>query len=189
MMNKSTITSLVLLIVIAAIYRSIPGRPMGFAPQIAMAFFAGAVIKDRKWAIVLPVLSIFLSDVLYQLLYTAGITDLPGFYHGQWQNYLLFAGLVFVGFLIKKINVVNVLAGSLATAVIYFLASNFVVWVGWQGTRGFGRPKTWDGLLQCYADGVPFFRMSIIATLVFSTVLFGAHYLLVTRKNAVAKAA
>lgn len=187
-MNKSTISSLVLLIVIAAVYRSIPGRPMGFAPQIAMALFAGAVIKDKKWAIIFPVLSIFLSDVLYQILYTAGVTDLPGFYHGQWQNYLLFAGLVFIGFFIKKINVVNVAIGSLATAVIYFLASNFLVWAG-SGVRGLGRPKTWDGLMMCYTDGIPFFRMSVIATLVFSTILFGCYYLLIAKRNIAVKAA
>jgi hypothetical protein len=181
--NKSIISSLVLLIVVAAVYRSIPGRPMGFAPQIAMALFAGAVIKDRKWAIIFPVLSMFLSDVLYHFLYKAGVTDLSGFYEGQWQNYLLFAGLVFIGFLIKKINVLNVLAGSLAAAIIYFITSNFIVWAGWQGTRGYSRPKTWDGLMMCYTDGIPFFKTSIVATLIFSTVLFGAYYL-INRKSA-----
>jgi hypothetical protein len=187
-MNKSTISSLILLIVVAAIYRSIPDRPMGFAPQIAMALFGGAVIKDRKWAFIFPVLSIFLSDVLYHFLYIAGLSDMPGFYEGQWQNYLLFAALVFTGFMIKKINVINVVAGSLLATVVYFLTSNFVVWAGWQGTRGLGRPKTLDGLMMCYIDGVPFFRMSIIATLIFSTILFGGYYL-INRKSVQLKAA
>lgn len=186
--TKSIISSLILLIVVAAVYRSIPGRQMGFAPQIAMALFAGAVIKDRKWAIIFPVLSMFLSDLLYYFLYNAGLTDIPGFYEGQWQNYLLFGVLVFIGFLIKKINVVTIALGSLAGAIIYFLTSNFVVWAGWQGTRGLGRPKTWDGLMMCYHDGLPFFKNSVYATLLFSAILFGAYYL-INRKSFQAKAA
>ena len=174
--NRSIIVSLILLVVVASIIRSIPGRPYGFAPQIAMSLFAGAIIKDRKWAIILPVLSMFLSDVLYHFLYKAGITDIAGFYEGQWQNYLLFGSLVFIGFLIKKINVLNIFAGSLAGAVIYFLTSNFVVWAGWQGTRGYDRPKTFSGLIECYNDGLPFFYNSVLATLCFSAVLFGTYY-------------
>lgn len=180
--NKSIIVSLVLLIVVAAFYRVMPDRPLGFAPQIAMALFAGAVIKNRGWAIVLPVVSIFLSDLLYQAFYTAGSVDTPGFYEGQWQNYLLIGSLVFIGFLIKKINVLKVVAASLAGPITFFLTSNFIVWAGWQGTRGFNRPQTFDGLILCYIDGLPFLWGSLLATMLFSTVLFGAHYLL-TRKS------
>ena len=53
-MKKSIIWALILLIVVAAVYRVIPGRPWGFAPQWAMALFAGAMIKDKKWAFALP---------------------------------------------------------------------------------------------------------------------------------------
>ncbi|MHA4810697.1 DUF6580 family putative transport protein [Flavitalea flava] len=177
--NRSILFSLVLLVIVAALYRIIPDRPMGFAPQMAMAIFAGAMVKDRKWALILPVLSMFLSDLLYQVLYLNGASSVAGFYEGQWQNYLLFALLVTIGFLIKKkINVVNIFLASLAAPTVYFLLSNFVLWAGWAGTRGYGRPKTWDGLLLCFNDGLPFYKTSIFATLVFSTVLFGAYFLL-----------
>ena len=77
------IWSFLLLVVIAALYRIIPGRPYGFAPQWAMAVFAGAVIKDRKWAFIIPMLSMFISDLLYQILYIGGLTRIPCFYEGQ----------------------------------------------------------------------------------------------------------
>ena len=86
------------LIVVAAFYRIIPGRPYGFAPQIAMALFAGALIKDKKIAFALPVLSMFLSDALFELLYYAGISPMWGFYEGQLTNYILFALLTVIGF-------------------------------------------------------------------------------------------
>ena len=78
--TKTLIWSFILLVFIAAIYRIIPGRLNGFAPQWAMAVFAGAVIKNKKWALIMPVLSMFISDLLYQLLYMGGLTAgiLPG---------------------------------------------------------------------------------------------------------------
>jgi hypothetical protein len=166
--------SFLLLILIAALYRVIPGRPFGFAPQIAMAVFAGAVVKDRKWAFILPVLSMFISDLIYQLLYMRGLSAIPGFYEGQWQNYLLFALLVFVGFAVKKLNLVQIGLASVAAPTIYFLISNFLVWASNGPIRGLDRPKTFNGLMLCYADGLPFYKWSIVATLAFSAILFGS---------------
>jgi hypothetical protein len=176
--SKNIIWSFILLVIIAAVYRVVPGRPFGFAPQWAMAVFAGAVIKDRKWAFMVPVLSMFISDLFYQALYLGSITNMQGFYEGQWQNYLLFVLLVFVGMAIRKINVVQITAASIAAPTVYFLISNFLVWASNGTTRGLDRPKTFDGLMLCYADGIPFYRMSILATLVFSAVLFGSYFII-----------
>jgi hypothetical protein len=173
--NKSFIWSLILLIVVAALYRVIPDRPYGFAPHIAMALFAGAIIKDKKWAFAIPIFSIFLSDLLYEALYLNGLTQIRGFYEGQLTNYILFAGITCIGFLMKQVKAINVLWFSLITATVYFLTSNFMVWLN---GAGFSRPKTWSGLLLCYADSLPFYRGSLIATIIFSTILFGSYYLL-----------
>lgn len=174
-MNKSIIWSLVLLIIVAAVYRVIPGRPFGFAPHLAMALFAGAMIKDRKWAFALPVFSMFFSDILYQVLYSNGLTDIPGFYKGQVVNYLLFAGVTCIGFLMKQVNVWSIFTYSLLVPSVYFLASNFIVWSGGGGLR---RPKTFSGLIQCYVDGLPFYQVGLLATIAFSIVLFGGYYLI-----------
>ena len=183
--TKSVIIALVLMVVVAALYRVFPNRPYGFAPQYAMAIFGGAVfIKDKKWAFVLPILSMFLSDVLYQALYMNGLSTIQGFYEGQLLNYGLFAGLTFIGFLIKKINVVSVLLASLASPSVYFILSNLAVWAG---SGGLGRPKTWDGLLLTYSDALPFYPNSLYATLVFSTGLFGGYYFINHLQPATAK--
>jgi ABC-type microcin C transport system permease subunit YejB len=68
-LNRSFVWAFVLLVLVAALYRLMPNRPLGFAPQIAMALFGGAMIKDRKWAISLPLLSMLISDILFQVLY------------------------------------------------------------------------------------------------------------------------
>jgi hypothetical protein len=177
-LSKAVVWSFILLVLVAAIYRVIPGRPYGFAPQWAMSIFAGAVIKDKKFALIIPVLSMFFSDMFYQVLYASGVSNMQGFYEGQWQNYLLLGSLTFVGFLIKRINVVSVLLASIASPTIYFILSNLILWAGWSGTRGLGRPKTWDGLLLCYNDALPFYRNSVISTLIFSAIFFGSYFII-----------
>lgn len=172
--NKSLFFILFLLIVVASVYRAWDGRPWGFVPQIAMALFGGAVIRDKKLAFLLPLLSMLLSDVLYEVLNRNGLSEIPGFYSGQLVNYILFAGITFIGFWMRNLNKVRIAAGSLLAPTVYFLLSNFQVWIG---GGGYGRPKTWEGLLQCYADGLPFYRGYLLGTLFFSAVLFGLYFL------------
>ena len=181
-LNKTAIWYLIILIIAAAIYRVIPNRPFGFAPHIAMALFGGAVIKDRKWAFALPLFSMFVSDALYEILYQNGLSTIKGFYSGQLLNYLVFGSVVIVGFFMKRINIVNVFVYSLIAPTWFFLLSNFTVWLGATTI-----PQTWAGLIETYALGVPFYRWSIVATVLFSAVFFGAYYLL-NRKRTVAVA-
>jgi hypothetical protein len=184
-LNRSVLLAFGLLLISASLYRVWEGRPFGFAPQIAMAIFGGAVIKDKRWAFVLPLLSMFISDALYQLLYVNGLSQIKGFYSGQWVNYLLFAGLTVFGFALRKINVKNVLGFSVSGSLLFFLFSNFSVWLG---GGGLNRPRTFDGLIMCYNDGLAFHREYglvqgfagnfILGDLFFCTVLFGSFYLL-----------
>ena len=174
-LSKNIVFSFVLLIIIAALYRVMPGRPGGFAPQIAMALFAGSVIKDRKYAFALPLFSMFISDMIYHVMYLTGAGIFPGFYEGQITNYILFGLITVVGFFVKEKNLVSIAAGSLVGPTVYFLISNFFVWTS---NAGLARPNTWEGLMQCYVDAIPFYRTSIMATLFFSAVLFGSYFLL-----------
>lgn len=176
--NKTTILVFVLLIVAGALYRVWDSRPFGFAPQIAMALFAGSVIKDKKFSFLVPLLSMLVSDVLYHLLAKQGLSSLPGFYEGQWVNYILFAAITVIGIFIKKNNIAHVIIGSLAGAVFFFITSNFFDWLG--GGLDINNqpyPKTFDGLINCMAAGLPFFRGSVWATLFFNTIFFGSYYL------------
>ena len=179
-LNRSILIALVLMIVVAALYRVIPARPLGFVPHIAMALFGGAMIKDRKWAFALPIFSMFLSDLIYQVLFLNGLSDIPGFYAGQLTNYILFAGLTLVGFAIKRINVRSVLTAALVAPTLYFIFSNFFVWVAGAGLE---RPKTFSGLVACYNDGLPFYTGNLASTVLFCAVLFGGYYLLVSQKK------
>src|SRR6478736_3016121 len=102
-LSKNTVIVFIILIVVAAIYRVFPERPFGFAPQMALALFGGAMISEKKWAFLLPIMSLFISDLLYQGLYGAGVTSIPGFYEGQLWVYVSFLLVTVFGFLMKNV--------------------------------------------------------------------------------------
>jgi hypothetical protein len=174
-LNKSTLIYLVVMIVVAAVCRTFG---LG-APQIAMALFGGMAIQNKGWAFGLPLISLFISDVIYQLLYVNGLTPISGFYDGQWVNYLIMGSVTLVGLLFRKVNITNILLGTLMAPVYFFIVSNFAVWLG-VGVVIY--PRTWAGLVHCYSEAIPFFKGSLINTFIFSTIFFGVYYLINKRK-------
>jgi hypothetical protein len=185
--SKSLLLSFCLLILVSALYRVWDGRPVGFTPQIAMAIFGGAMISNKRLALIVPLLSIVISDALYQLLYINGLSSIQGFYFGEGQltNYILIVALTLFGFLIKRVTALSVLGFSLSGSLLFFITSNFFVWAG---GGGFARPKTFEGLMMCYNDGLLFYREYgvvqgfagniFVGDLFFCAVLFGGYYLL-----------
>ena len=178
-LNKSNLLVLFILILACALYRVWDSRPMGFAPQIAMALFAGSVSKDKRFAFLFPVLSLFISDLLYQFLYSQGLSTIKGFYSGQWQNYLLIASITVIGFFINKNRISQIFIGSLAGAIYFFLISNLLVWIGggWD-INNQPYPRSFSGLMLCYTEAMPFFKWSVLSTLLFNGIFFGSFYLL-----------
>lgn len=154
-LNRSVIIICVLSLLAAALYRLIPNKPEGFAPQMAMALLGGALIKDRKWAFILPLFSLFISDLSFYILHENGLSDKLGFYDGQWVVYLAFLAITCFGFLMKKVNILNVVIFSVIGSVFFFLITNYITW---QVGQGLGRPKTFEGLMLCYGDGITFYR-------------------------------
>jgi hypothetical protein len=169
-LNKSVLPAFILLIVIGSIC-----RVAGFAPQIAMAIFGAAVIRDKRLAFFLPLVSMFISDVLYEVLFRLGYMDYGGFYEGQISNYALLALIVVIGFWARNLSWTRIAIASVAAPTLYFFLSNFLVWFGGGGLQ---RPKTFDGLMMCYNDAIPFFRSGLITTMVFSFILFGSYFLI-----------
>ncbi|RYY63923.1 MAG: hypothetical protein EOO12_11055 [Chitinophagaceae bacterium] len=181
--NTSLLLSFGLLVLACSLYRVWDGRPFGFAPQIAIALFSGAVIREKKWSFLMPLASMLLSDTIYQLLYVSGYSKIPGFYEGQSINYVLFVSMTVFGFFIRNVNVGRIAGAAIAAPTAYFLLSNFQVWIG---GGGYSRPKTFGGLMQCFADGLPFYGWSLVATAFFSALFFGSWYLMTRKEQQVA---
>src|SRR5688572_16647158 len=128
--NKTILIVFGLLLLASSLYRVWDGRPWGFTPQFAIAICAGAIIKDRLLAFLLPLLSMFLSDVLYEVLYVNNLSDIKGFYTGQLINYILIVGSTLLGMLIRKPRWLNVTILAVSIPTLYFIISNLAVWIG-----------------------------------------------------------
>lgn len=152
----------------------------GFSPVIAIALFSGFIIKQRDFSFLLPLLALIISDAVIQLLYSQHLFPYAGFYSDQWINYLTLLSATLVGWIFKGRNYKTLMAGAIAAPTLFFLISNFNVWMGPYVIY----PKSFSGLMLCYEAGLPFYRNALIATLVFlPAILLLYNYL--TRNKAV----
>jgi hypothetical protein len=76
-----------------------------------------------------------------------------------------------LGFWLRdKKSASRIAAATLAGAIQFFLVTNFAVWLTSIGNF----PKTWEGLLACYAAGVPLFWNTLAGDAFYVALLFGA---------------
>lgn len=173
-MNKQSTSTLIiagLLIIIAALSRVFL-YPHNFSPIIGMAIFAGAVIKDRRLAFALPLLAMFLSDILFEVFNIA-----PGFWGwGQLVGYGILALITVIAFSMKKINVLTITGFSVASSLLFFLLSNSAFFV-FDNHVYHLYTQSFSGYIACLVGGLPFLKTGLIADLVYSGVLFGTYYL------------
>jgi hypothetical protein len=182
-LNKQVVLALVIMVAITALYRVLPGRPLGFAPQIAVALFSGSLFANKKqYSFLLPILSMLLSDIFYQLLFTNGLSSYQGFYSGQIENYLLIAATAVFGFSLQSSKPSKYVVSFLAAPTSYFLVSNFLVWAH---GGGYHHGYSFTGLVQTMIDGIPFYPNSVAGTIVFGAILLGTFRLTVPKFKAI----
>ena len=145
MKNKfDRIQKIVLLIIIFGVICRLIPHPPNFSPVTAIALFSGLNFSDKKIAFSIPLIVLFLSDLIL------GISVINLFV------YTGFLTIVFLGTKIKSIKFGNIILSSF----IFFIISNFGVWI-------IGYPKNIDGLILCYTMAIPFFGYSIAGDLFF----------------------
>jgi len=152
----------------------------GFSPVIAIALFSGFIIKEKDMSFLLPLLALFISDAVIQLLYKEGLFPYAGFYGGQWKNYLLLITLTLIGWGLKGRNYKTLGIGAIVAPTVYFLVSNFMVW---QAASETWYSKDFSGLMKCYTAALPFFRNSLIATFIFLPVILLLYNLMTKKKT------
>jgi Family of unknown function (DUF6580) len=181
--NGRIILFLLILVALATICKFFfgPTSWSGFSPLIAIALFSGMIIKQKDFSFVLPLAAVFISDAIIQLLYEQGQFAYAGFYSGQWKNYLiLLLPATLLGWLIKGKNYKGLLFNGIAAPTVFFLISNFNVWLGAQVSY----TRDFNGLMNCYIAGLPFYRNALIGTLVFLPVILFLYNYLTRKKTA-----
>lgn len=146
------------LILVGILLRFMP-HAYNFTPVAAIALFSGVYLK-RKYAIIVPLVLMAVSDLFI------GMHNVVIF---TWGSFILAA---LIGILIRKNkSAARILGGSLAASLVFFVVSNFGVWLmGWY-------PQNLKGLVDCYVMALPFLRDFTVSTLVYSVLFFSAYEL------------
>ena len=158
-----------LMVLLAAFSRLIP-HPPNFAPIGAMALYGAAYFTQRYLAFLIPIISMWLSDlVLNNVVYGQYFDHFVWVYDGFYFTYGAFILIGLIGFVaLKRVKIQNLVLASLLASIVFFLLSNFGVWAS---TTMY--PKNFSGLIACYTAGLPFFKNTIMGDLVYTGVLFG----------------
>ncbi len=155
-MRKKKLFFLTGIIVLSVFSRLIP-HPPNFTSLIAVALFSGVYLDNKTLAIAIPIITMFLSDLII------GFHDLITFV------YLSFAIIVVLGFAIrKKKTIINIIVANITAALLFYLLTNLGVWY-----LGNLYPKSLDGLYLSYLAALPFLTNSILSSLFYSMVIFG----------------
>lgn len=171
---------LTLMIIAAAFCRLILVAP-NFAPIGAMALFGAAYFSKKYIALVIPLVSLWISDLVlnntvYPHTHFVWLTD--GFY---WV-YGSFVLITIIGFItLKNVRPLNLIGANLIGAILFFLITNFGAWFG-----SIHYPQNFNGLMACYYAGLPFLRYTLLGDLFYSAILFGIFELAQRRYPALA---
>ena len=132
-----------------AVSRFVP-HPPNFTSLIALSFYVPAMLGIRFIPIVM--ISFVLTDLIIGLHSTTFFT---------WGSVLV------IGFLSNYFskNILKRISGALLGAVLFYIISNFGVWIN--GSYGY----SFEGLITCYTLAIPFFGYTLISTLIFSTII------------------
>ncbi len=148
------------LIALGIVARLVP-HPWNATPVMAIALFGGTV-SSKRWAILLPLIIIALSDVALGWHRTIPFT---------WGAFLL-TGLL-AWWVRRSPNAWRIGAGAVTGSALFFLITNFGVWL----TESL-YPHTLAGLWECFIAAIPFFRGTLVGDLFYTTILFSGYALL-----------
>lgn len=153
----------------------------GISTVIAISLFAGMSINKKQNTFFLPLIALFTSDVIIEIMYQFNMFEFQGFYKGQILNYSLLLLSVLIGWAIKSKSIASIGLGAFAASTIFFLLSNFSVWYS-----GNMYPKDFNGLMLCYESALPFYRNQLLSTILFLPLSILAYNYIISKKGSVA---
>ena len=144
-----------ILFVLLVLSRMITDIP-NFTATIALVIFTGYLIQNRLLSILVILTSQVASD-LYLGIYSSMI-----FVYAAYISIALLSPII-----MNKMNTKSVVLSSIISPSIFFIISNFGVWL-----TGSMYTFNLSGLITCYIAGIPFFDESLISTILFALTIF-----------------
>jgi hypothetical protein len=145
----------VALIGLAIATRLLP-HPPNFTAVAASGLFAGAVLRSRILALVVPLAAMALSDCVL------GFSNWPT----MAAVYFGFAVPVCLGWVIRRFHLALLPPAAAMCSLFFFIETNFAVWL-------FGGiyPHRFDGLIACYIAALPFFQHTLSGDIFWTTAI------------------
>ena len=147
----------IMLILILSFSRLMP-HPPNFTPIIAVAIMSSYFFKNIYLSCATLLISMLLADAFI------------GFYSNMFFVYFSLLLILFIFHRIsEKMNFKNLFICGFIASLIFFMISNFGVWVlGSPGVLDLPYEKNLNGLVECYILAIPFFGNTFLSTLIFS---------------------
>jgi len=173
-LNQKQIKLLLALVTVGIVSRFLP-HPPNVTAVAAASLFAGAILNSRIFAVMLPMVIMYLSD------FTINNTLMRGYFPNHeglvlWMPYMTwvyvgFALTALIGFyFLKNRNNAKLAGGAILATLVFFLVSNYGMFIEP------GRyPQTLSGAALCYAAALPFLLNSLIGNLIFTFAIFGIY--------------
>jgi len=164
------------LIVIAVIFRMFPILP-NFQPIMGIALFAGFIFsQNSKLAFIIPISAMLISDIFLELFSSSLFGYQIGFHNTILFVYFAFLLVTLQGkFFINNNKFLPILLNSLAGSILFFIITNFGSWLFGLSIENIPYDKSFAGLVHCYIAAIPFYKNTLISSVLFSVVLFGAY--------------
>ncbi len=139
-----------------------------FTAILAVTMFAGLYLKPRQ-ALLFPMALMMITDIII------------GFHDTMLYTYGSMLAISGIGIWLKgHKSFLNVLSGSIFSALLFFAVTNFGAFVSLY-------PHTWAGLQECYILAIPFFRSTLLSTVAYSLVLYAGYEWLLKHNPSVAR--
>ncbi|MCX8111598.1 MAG: hypothetical protein N3E49_00150 [Bacteroidia bacterium] len=152
-----------LLLIIGLVGRLVP-HPPNFTPVEAVALFGGAWLSPFWLSLLVPLGVMAISDLIL------GWHNLWPF---TWGGMLI--GTYLGHYVMQTHRWVSVAGTATLQATLFFLLTNFGVWIG--GYYG----HTFTGLITCYVAAIPFYHYQVLGALSYSTLFWAAEHSLFRR--------
>lgn len=154
-MNKNNLILFFTLLVLAVASRWF-SHLWNFTLIGGIAYFAGSYFKNKAYSVSLVFSALLMSDWFI------------GFHNQMLVVYGAFLAYVFLGTLVNlKSAKLKIYGFSISASLLFYVITNFSVWY-----EGILYPQTINGLFDCYAAAIPFYRNQFLGDLLATVMLF-----------------
>lgn len=168
-MKKEIVVSLIIFSVLSLVHLF---NWEGYAPMLAITFFAGALGLSFRQSVLVSLAGLLMGDILVSFKFDSSYTDY--FFKGEFlANYALYILSAFIGFKYSKnFNYTNILSGNVINILLFFVLSNLMVWISGLDINSQPYTKDFEGFINCYTAALPFLLKSFVGNGIAAIILY-----------------